>query len=102
MGNNLSLKDKETIFRKLVIEYELLKSVNTANHQLFSKILEKYNSLTQKYISTLDLSDIDLSGVDGVIKTDTFTLIGWNDENEDIDLAGLEETLKRADKKDNP
>ena len=124
MGNNLtiSLERKKKIFNTLLIEYELLKSKKIMDKQIFEIMVKKYDELiddtyctslrlanngTQvtgqktKQIQTVDLFDIDLSGVDGVIKTDTYTLVGWKNGNEEIDLDGLEETLKKNDKNGN-
>ena len=98
MGNNLSLEAKENIFNKLVLEYENYKAQKLHKRVIFTKLLEKYNSLINNNLPTLDLFDIDLSGVDGIIKTETFTLVGWNDNNEDIDIDELESIVKKNDR----
>ena len=98
MGNNLSLEAKENIFNKLVEEYENYKSKNIHKRVIFTKILEKYNYLINNNLPTLDLFDIDLSGVDGIIKTETFTLVGWKEDNDDIDIDELESIVKKNDR----
>ena len=95
MGNNFSINQKEDIFNKLILEYEKLNSLKLDKKDIFTKINRKFNQLTQTEIEPLDLMGIDLSNVDGIIKTDDFTLIGWNDNKEDIDLEGLAETIKQ-------
>ena len=98
MGNIQNIEKKKEIFYKLISEYEILKQ--RGDSQIFEKMIKKYDNLTTVPLKTLDLFDLDISMADGVIKTDTFTLIGWNDDNEDIDLNELEKTIKYNEKKE--
>jgi len=99
MGNSISINQKKIIYNKLTLEYDNLKKQNLDSNQKFIKIMNKYTELMKIEVAEFNLDDINYG--DGVIKTDTFTLIGWNDDtNNDIDIDELENTLKRNAEKD--
>ena len=98
MGNIQTIEEKKKIYDSLEKYYEELKVCN--DNDMFKKMLNKYERLTSVSLKTLDLFDLDTTKTDGIIKTDTFTLIGWNEGNDDIDLEQLEKTLKENDNRE--
>ncbi len=101
MGNTIPIEKKRHIFDILIKEYENLKSQNIDKECIFMSIIDKYNEATNVEVPKLDFDDIDIQYGDGVIKTDTFTLIGWNeDKTGDIDIEELENIIKRNAEKD--
>ena len=97
MGNITSTEEQERIFTILVNKYELLKSKNKSNKDIFIALTYLFQELTSLEIPSLDLKGFNLNDVvaDGIIRTEEFTLIGWNDGNEDVDIEGLTEIVKK-------
>ena len=98
MGNNLSTEKRRTVYDKLTKLYDSLKSKKIGDRVIFEKLNEEFDKLVQINLPDLDLSGMNLDKVDGFINSKKFTLIGWeNDEEDEIDVLELEEILSDSD-----
>ena len=99
MGNNISIEKKKTIYTKLASMYASLKAKKISDDVIFEKLNHELERMLDMVLPSVDLSNISMENVDGFVNTKKFTLIGWeNDDNdEQFDILELEEIISDED-----
>jgi len=102
MGDILSILSKNNfyIFEQIISRYENIRNEHFTTKELFDNLNNIYKLYTKKRLSDFELENIEDTLVDGVIQTNKYILVGWNNDSEEIDLQLINDIISNIENRE--